>query len=177
MTIDALRTVLPPPASPVDPGDAGRWADIERQVGTPLPSDYKEFVAVYGAGKIGDLLLVLNPFARNKHLNLLVQIERHLEALRELRETGEDSEYTLFPEPGGLLPWGFSENGDILLWLTEGKPDLWPVVVNVGREPTYERFDMSMTDFLARVLTHQVRSEALPEDFPGQRPTFVPAAI
>lgn len=40
----------------------------------------------------------------------------------------EKCPYPFYPEPGGLLPWAGTDNGDRVCWLTEGQPDGWTVV-------------------------------------------------
>jgi hypothetical protein len=55
-----------------------------------------------------------------------------------------------------LLPWGTDENGNTLHWLTEGVPNDWPVIAE-SHDGEIERFDMSMTTFLAKALTREIR--------------------
>jgi hypothetical protein len=47
-------------APPVGGGDAIDWSALESQGGY-FPSDYKEFVAVYGGGDIDDILGINTP--------------------------------------------------------------------------------------------------------------------
>ena len=174
MTIDELRAVLPPPATPAAPATARDWTAIEGQVGSLLPPDYKQFVEAYGPGRIADFLMVFTPFAANANADLTQQVGRQVGALRQLRDAGQTSEYPLFPEPGGLMPWGVTDNGDILLWLRSGEPAAWPVVISVSGDIEFERFDLTMSSFLAQVLGGAVRTETFPEDFPGEARSFEP---
>jgi hypothetical protein len=140
-----------------------------------LPSDYKAFIERYGSGTIDHFLWVLNPFSANKNANLLEQRESILNAVRELKKDWPDQHpYNLFPEPSGLLPFGGSDNGDMVFWLTDGEPDEWRVVVNAARDPEYDRFDCNMTDFLAGILTRRIRSIVFPDGFPSPQPVFDP---
>jgi hypothetical protein len=108
----------------------------------------------------------------------LKQIEPVLSAIRELKKDWSDQHpYKLFPEPGGLLPFGGSDNGDTLFWLTLGEPDNWPIVVNAARDSDYEKFECDMTDFITGVLTRQIRCSIFPEGFPSARPAFNPMHI
>ena len=54
-----------------------------------------------------------------------------MEALREFRETAKCVfPFPLFPEPGGVLPWGYLRSPGVAYWLTgPGDPDEWPVVI------------------------------------------------
>jgi hypothetical protein len=175
MSVAALKEVTAPPVEPAETGRREDWRQVESTLGTALPSDYKEYIDTYGTGKLADFLLPLNPFSKNPHLNLIQQVPRRLGALRELKQQGGDRAcpYPLFPESGGLLPWGITDNGDVLYWRTEGRPDHWGTVVNESRGPEFEQFDEPMTDFVAGVLSKRIVCRIFPEDFPGPALAFV----
>jgi hypothetical protein len=175
MSIERLPQLLPPPTNPTGSGNHGDWEAVEAGL-TPLPRDYKEFVDTYGLGRIDGFVLIYSPFAQSPSANLLARGRQDLAALTELRNKYGKSEvpYALFPEQGGLLPFGTDDNGDGLYWLTEGDPDEWAVVVNEGRAPEYERFDMPMTGFLALILSKTIKCGIFPADFPDPRPAFSP---
>jgi len=123
MSFIDLLAVAPPPV-PRAAAAAYEWLDVEREVGTPLPSDYKAFIDRYGLGKLCDFIVVFMPSHENLHVNLSIQIRQKLDVLQELAsEWGEELPYSLFPARGGLLPFGATDNGDILYWLTSGSPD------------------------------------------------------
>src|ERR1035437_3681451 len=111
MSIESLLTILPPPPNPVEVPTSGNWNSTEMLL-RRLPGDYKAFVERFGTGSLGGFLWILNPASKNRHLNLLREMEPILNALRELRESGEPCPYPLHPEPDGLLPFGKSDNGD-----------------------------------------------------------------
>jgi len=131
------------------------WAAIEGEVGSRLPADYKlvaesfpygwfrRFVRVQPPERLSDYDQPLSEFASGQ-----------LEALREWRATGEVSfPYPLFPEPGGVLPWGHIRSPGLAFWLTgPGDPDGWPVVVSPEEFEYWDRFDGSMCDFLTEVV-------------------------
>jgi hypothetical protein len=171
MSLNSLLAILPLPQSPVEVPTTETWNATEMQLGR-LPEDYKSFVDRFGTGSVSGFLWILNPGSQNRHLNLLREKEPILSALRELRESGELCPYPLHPEPGGLLPFGKSDNGDALYWLTTGEPERWPIVVNAARDPAYERFECDMTDFLAGILTQRIRCSIFPGGFPRGSPTF-----
>jgi hypothetical protein len=171
-SIEKLLRILPPPLLPVD-GLLDNFGALEQRLGR-MPADYKEFIKRYGTGSIGRFIWILNANAHNSHLNLLQEMEPILGALRHLRRSGEPCPYRLYPESDGLLPYGKTDNGDVLYWLTVGKPERWPVVVNAAREPSYERFDCDMTGFLIGILTREIRSSIFPASFPSGLVTFEP---
>ena len=114
MAIEHLMAVLVPPVNPFETPAAGAWASVEGRLGVPLPSDYKRFIETYGSGNIGNFLWIFNPFSNNENLNLERQVVTQAEVLNELRSYGESVPYKPFPEQGGILPFGITDNGDLL---------------------------------------------------------------
>ena len=74
-----------------------------------------------------------------------------------------------FPEPGGVLPLGRTDNGDELYWVTQGQPDQWPVALVEARAALQEVHPMSVTGLLAALAANQLTSRVLPE-----RPAALP---
>jgi len=168
-----LTRVLPPPASPVDPGKREEWPSIEAAVELSLPPDYKDFVNRYGSGGIDDWIFIFNPFSTREYGNLRNEIAGCLGALRQLRdEFHEEIPYPIHPEPGGLVPWGCTSNGDVLYWVTRGPPSDWTVCINEGRGPEWEEYPYSMVGFLVKLLTGEITVRIFPDDVrlgPGSR--------
>ena len=174
MSIDKLTAVLPPPADPAE--NSGDWAAVEKELGTALPRDYKDYIAAYGTGSINGFIWPYNPFTSNRHLRLQDQARAELEGLRGTREKFPDLwPIALFPEKGGFLPWGKTDNGDALHWVTEGAPDQWTVVVTPARDPEFDLHPYDMTEFLARILTRDARCSVFPSKFPTGDPLFTPS--
>src|SRR4051812_10015812 len=123
-TVDDLIDLAPPPEWRLDAGSPAQWAEVERVIGTALPSDYKLIINVYGSGEFNDLFSLMNPFVPPGRGNLVSQALRdddssHLELYEEFRASSpEDCPYPTFPEPGGLLPLGGNSNGGYAYWLT-----------------------------------------------------------
>jgi hypothetical protein len=177
MSIERLLEILTPPPAPAEAPPGGAWAEVEGHVGSPLPDDYKAFVERFGTGRIDNFIWVFNPFSKNRHVNLVEQVEVRLDALKVLRdEFDEELPYKLYPEPSGLLPFAATDNGDVLHWKTDGPPNDWTVVVNESRAPEYEEFDTGMTGFLSDILTRARACRIFPSSFPGQSPTFEPVS-
>lgn len=168
MAISDLEAVMPPPntTSAIEPT---AWVEVEGSLGTSLPSDYKDFIGTYGLGRVAEFLCVLTPFSDNPNVNLSVQMERKLSALRELHAAGEKAPYPLFPATGGIMPFAVTDNGDVLHWETNGPPDAWHVVVNDARSPMYEVHNSGMTTFLAGLFSPDFDSAILPR---GLTPEF-----
>jgi hypothetical protein len=171
MDIDELYEILPRPLKPLETGSDEDWLRVAEQMGTRLPIDYVYFISSYGTGRINDFVGVSNPFSGNRNMNLIWQMSAVLSGLRELREHHPAYyPYPLYFEPGGLLPWGASDDGDYYCWLTKGSPDKWPVVT-VPRHADVEYFDMPMCLFLARAMKGQITSGAIPTYF-RENPNF-----
>src|SRR5262249_44977111 len=102
------------------------------------------------------------------------QLTVQLDALRKLRQTTEpDMPYPIFPEPGGVIPWGVTDNGDVCYWKTGlADPNTWTVVVNESRGPDWEHFKGTMTEFLSAVVSRIHVCSIFPDDFPSGTPEF-----
>ncbi len=77
-----------------------------------------------------------------------------LDTLREWRSEGHGRfPYPLFPEPGGLLPWGAVVEGGYAFWLTapSDDPDQWPVVIASQDCYVWARFGGPVSEFLVEV--------------------------
>jgi hypothetical protein len=105
----------------VEPGQPDSWAEVEAALGTGLPSDFKSFTELYGSGKVDDFLYLFNPFTAGQDGNLLAEKDRVLESYRQTRARfPERLPLPAFPNPGGVLPLGRTDNGDELYWVTTG---------------------------------------------------------
>src|SRR5829696_7595805 len=132
--LERLRELLPPPAEPVEAGRPDGWDEIEAALGTGLPGDFKAFTELYGSGMVDDFLYLFNPFAAGEDGNLLVETDRVLDGYRQTRARFPDRlPLPPFPDEGGVLPVGRTDNGDELYWVTEGDPDDWPVALLASR--------------------------------------------
>lgn len=168
MPIETLVKTIPLPAMPHEAFD-GPWAPVEARLGTALPQDYKDFVRLYGCGYFMAFMGVYVPRSRNAYVLLEHQVWSVCGAFR-----GEEFfDAPVWPAPGGLLPFGGTDNGDYLFWRTEGAPDMWRVVVWDRGMNAFETFDCDLTDFLAGLATGRVLPTAFPELLPCDAP-FAP---
>jgi hypothetical protein len=162
MSLSRLLRIVPPPHTPLEVGSEEDWSQIEAELGTRLPADYKEFIRCYGTGHFAGFYSVYNPFSLNKHVNLLEQV-------RTLGKTY--SEYRFepcplpFPSPGGILPWAGDDNGNYYFWTTGGAPDHWTVAIDEVRGSGYKTFDLRMIEYLLAIL--EKRIVPLASDYPG----------
>lgn len=172
-SLEALFSVVSPPENPMRPDSPIDWAGVEEALGTPLPSDYKEFVHTYGVGGFHygsfTFLYPYVPFAGP--LDFAVWAERVLAGYRQLHsEWPEIFPIPAYSEPGGLLPWGRTDNGQDLYWVTQGQPDEWTVAVV---DHDVETFSLPMTGFLAGWISGTLQPRFLP-DLPLESIVFRP---
>lgn len=138
-TLDDLVRLIPPPGDPV--GLGGDWQLAEAELGLVLPSDFKALAARYGDGSFDDISLLSLE-------ELVSSAQDLLGAAGEFREmVPEAVPFPLYPEPGGVLEWARSGNGDSLCWLTEGEPGAWPTAVWNPRDSA-QRHDLGAVAFL-----------------------------
>jgi hypothetical protein len=106
----------------------------------------------------------------------VVEKDRILAAYRQTRARFPDRlPLPPFPEPGGVLPLGRTDNGDELYWVTDGHPDGWPVALVESRAALQELHPMPVTGFLAALAANQLASSILPADVLGRpRHRFTP---
>ncbi|MFI6799676.1 SMI1/KNR4 family protein [Streptosporangium canum] len=158
-TIDELIRLVPPPTEPVDA--QGDWREVEAALGLELPADFKTLIERYGRGQFVDLITPLTPFGA--HDLLIQRAQRLLDRERSFRAKYPDEcPYPFYPEPGGLLEWAGTDNGDALCWLTEGEPDGWRVVVWNPRSVAYDASDVGAVEFLHGWLSGRITTPILP---------------
>ena len=140
-------------------GDPTKWEPVESRLGLRLPTQYKNLVDLMDTPILGDLV-VLTPDTENVHVHLIECGERILSADRTSRASWpEHYPFPLHPEPGGLLPWATTGNGDTLYWITrEEDPDKWPILATEARRPEFEVWFMSTSQFLHHAFSGKCRS-------------------
>jgi SMI1-KNR4 cell-wall len=175
--VDELRRLVPPPPGGTPPSPC--WAEVSARLGTALPADYVELLETYGGGQFDGYLYLLEPFAPNDSYDLMHAADVRAGALDLLWSNGEPRPSFLDAPGQRLLPWASGDGGEYCYWLvTPGiAPDRWPVVVNEGRGPGWEHFDLGCAAFLLAVLHRHVDSTILTaEDFPIYPHSFRPLA-
>jgi hypothetical protein len=171
-----LIELLPPPEIPVEA--SGNWANVERQLGTTLPSDYKWFIETYGTGGIcTDYINVLNPFAENPALNLIAHSKVTLDVYRrdQLETELRLNPHAVYPQPGVIFPWASSASAHEMFWLTRGDPDSWGVVFFDRNRIEFRTYEQTcMTQFLVTLLLGQMDGGKfkIPTKTPEIRPRF-----
>jgi hypothetical protein len=178
--LEELTKVVPPPKKRPRTARAANdaaWNPIERDLGTALPRDYKELVALYGGGKFKQFLWLLSPFSANDSINLLQRSLQRAEHDREFREQiPEEFPYSIFPEPQGLLLCAKTDTGAPIYWVTTGPVNRWPLLVQAPREPRNTlSFDGTLSEFLLMVLGGALHVPFFPAGYEKVPPIFAAA--
>ncbi|MET9383188.1 SMI1/KNR4 family protein [Streptomyces sp. NPDC002928] len=132
------------------------WNAIEHELGTRLPDDFKELAESIGVGEFSEYLYVdtsdkLDDFSV---LGDLASIRRALERRPVAVRVYEP--YQIFtPGEVGLLPWGRAvQEGVEFYWLAGGEnPSQWPILARLDPSEEWYRFDMTVSEFVFRMLT------------------------
>jgi hypothetical protein len=159
MAIEELLRVVSPPDQPLEKGDAEAWTKVQQTLGTPLPSDYRDFGIHYGTGYFDDpgrlIIDVWNPFSPGYH----EQLAGVCDSLRLELGLRSDTNvpYGVFPDQPGWLPWGHDMDGNFLCWLTEGEPEAWPIILLTPVRDSFQQLKLSLTTFLAGAFSRQLQ--------------------
>lgn len=166
MSIAKLTKLVPPPNKPISSGTGQDWAKVEKEIGTRLPQDYKDFIAAYGSGSFAQFYTVFNPFAESKWVRLADRVNDAPERLQDIHDDEPDFlPYDIFPKSPGILNWGNDGNGNDYFWLIEGDdPDAWPVIAFDCRGSGAEKHDCTLTGYLLGVMEKKIKP--LATDFP-----------
>lgn len=157
MAITELVAVVPPPEYPDESGSLDDLAGHEREMGLTLPADFREYAVRYGSGWFLDTFLGFkNPFVTNFAVATVAD-----GFCQRVFERGVVP-WPQFPSRPGLFDIGGNENGDRLLFLADGDPDHWPIVVvpHGATSNQFERWDLPFGTFLARAMLNDIRTVA-----------------
>jgi hypothetical protein len=162
----ALREMIgvPPAEAP-----AVDWDAVHSRLGLVLPSDYREFMDAYGPGTFG-VIRIMAPGAPDEW-NLFALLEQRCAQLQGA-ERYPPMDVPFYPEAGGVVSWGVTQDGRTLTWVPVGEdPDKWPVsLISANARRSVDRLN-SRTSFSALLLYYAEHDEsrdllsmAYPED-------------
>lgn len=177
MTIERLKVLMPPPAAPVFSGSVKDWAAFNDKVGLSFPEDYFALSNIYGSGRfLAGEFKIANPFDPDDE----GFATRELLTMRERKASAPDAvPYPIYPDPGGLYPFGIDGNGNTFLWLTDGVSDGWPIAC-FNSEDYSEVVNHRITEFLALLACNTLgirRRKFWGSDFPEDQLEFIPRRV
>ncbi|MEU4115407.1 hypothetical protein AB0F71_13035 [Kitasatospora sp. NPDC028055] len=134
------------------------WREVERGLGTSLPSDYAEYVGHFGPGGWSNYLGVLIPGVADSSSELVHQSTSLNELMEQRPIIREQQPFPIYPAPHGLLRWGNSSTAETFHWRVDSDdPHSWPTVVLGDTEEEVYEFHGPMTEFLAKLFDHRIR--------------------
>jgi hypothetical protein len=169
-----LRKLLPVPESPIDTDESVLAQNVE-VLNVQFPEDYLSYGRVYGSGTISVRSYsweIYSPF-RTSYPQF---VNDFVEAQSVYREAMDNFHVPLglFPEPGGLLPFGHRDE-KYFTWKTDGQPDDWKVVeIWLYEDDGYQEFDMGFTEFLISVLKRTIQIPGFKSDWKKTDISFTP---
>ncbi len=144
-----------------------RWPAVEAELGLGLPGSYKVLVERFGASSWQDFLHVLSPFDERRWRRVAATLDADRVSRREFPQ---HYPLPLYPEPGGLLPWAVTDNGDTLYFITAGPPDEWPTLIRGPRAPEFEVSFLPPALLVHNFTAGRFQSVILPSDYPDAEP-------
>ncbi|UDL97015.1 SMI1/KNR4 family protein [Streptomyces longhuiensis] len=171
--LNRLTEVLPRPSTPTQTPD---WDAAETALSTALPADYKELITTYGGGFVDGYLLLLEPGCANDVYDQL-KISAEREEANDALWQYEDKPAEMDADGNRLLCWATTDNGEYLYWLVQpgDTPDSRPILINDESGEVWERYDMTVPQFLTAVLSGEARSQIFWDEFPLEQHQFRPA--
>jgi hypothetical protein len=168
-SLSRLIGAIPPPQHPLETTGHVSLLHFTDGQQVVFPPDYLRLIDAYGSGDftsderygegtIGDILHLRNACAPGYQTCLMQESS----FLREYKESEGDRyvPYAVYPDKPGILPWGGADFRLSYFWLTEGKPEQWPVLLMHDLE-IWTRFDMPMTVFLEQLLFGEINCSCI----------------
>lgn len=160
-----LKKLLKKPNKVYSIGSEKEWSQIQKKLGIFFPKDYIAFINYYGTGGMGDFLWFLTPFEEDENVNYKKRSSIMLDAYQESKiKFPEYYFYKLYPEKNGLLPFGYTDNGDELYWLTKGNAEQWHIVIYESRSPEFYYYSMGLAEFLCKMIKGEISCEIFESD-------------
>lgn len=144
------------------------WSEFEKQYSIILPKDFKDFINFYGVGGINNFIWILNPFEKDQNINFITKKNILLSSYEHSKKQYPNLyPFDIYPSEGGIIPWGFTDNGDELYWKSSLIED-WLIVIYESRSSEYFEYDMSFTEFLYKLVTSQIRCDDIFEEYKSE---------
>lgn len=146
------------------------WEAVGERWPITFPADYRELVSTFGSGVFDNIVGVTSPIESKAALTAFT---RDMRAKLANARYNDSSPYRLFPDDGGLLPWGEAGDACTLFWRTDrGGPDDWTIVYCDASCSEWEEFDGSASEFLFELISGRIDSRLI-EFEPIENPKFV----
>jgi len=162
MYLEKLKTILKVPGKTYNIGNHQGWLEFEKNLDIKFPSEFVQFIETYGTGSINSFLWILTPYESNQNINIFHKAEIMRESYNYMKDMfPEDFSYSIYPDEGGLLPWGYTDNGDELYFNLNNDT----IVIMEARYSEFYEYEMGMIEFLYKLFVKEIKCNAFPEDF------------
>ncbi|GAA1076291.1 SMI1/KNR4 family protein [Kitasatospora gansuensis] len=162
-SVARLVELMPPHP---DAGDALDWDEATRRWGTDFPTDYRDFVSLYGGGSIGFGFHIGLPLA----VATGVRGPMTFEGLNEYGYGLLNLEPDEDPELRGRISWATDCSANHAFWNTsDPDPDRWTTLVLSGYGEWTDH-GCGMVDFLVGLMTEEITGMG---GFSPERPIFL----
>lgn len=151
------------------------WEQVEEQLATTLPSDYRTLVDVGGAGLGFNDLRLYSPGEPLRSHDLL-DSNGVFEDLLLFWEDDPEFRPADLPEDARLIAWASTSHGETLFWRVDAgnSSGVYPIYVEDGDGARWERFNLSTTDLLLGILHGTVSSQLFSDLFMDTEQVFRP---
>ncbi|MEY9966176.1 hypothetical protein ABIA33_004235 [Streptacidiphilus sp. MAP12-16] len=156
---------------PVGEGDRTfEWPAVEASLGgVALPSDYKTLVETFPRGRFQGAIRLIRPgdhgYPRTEYLGYFRSLLDHLSEMKLADQTA--CPYPIFPQPGGIIPWGERQQGDLVFWLPNGPDsDAWPTLVHDSERRIWQEVPLGVADLLLQAVKGKQPFYELDEEIP-----------
>ncbi|MGW7445179.1 SMI1/KNR4 family protein [Kitasatospora sp. NPDC054795] len=150
--LEEVRGIIGPPSGPGVPAE--RWHGLEAELGVELPGDFKTLAERYAPIEIGRSISLRGPAAQGWDLGKYI---------RETVVAYQDCEFTDenfpgfpaplgFGAPDGLIPIMSTAHGEEVFLLRTGTGYGWCIVVYVGDDDEFYRYDLTFAEWFCRYL-------------------------
>jgi hypothetical protein len=159
-------------------GDAHKaeWSRLKNELMIEVPQDYTTLVDAIGAGCFNNFLWLYSPFCTNQFLEFEYRLKTTEKFFRNMSQVeqlpSEILPFFWYPAPDGLVSWGGTDNGDLLLWSHDGRGAAHSVIVVCSRDLRWFNSGLGILEFLQRVLSGDLKVPLFPASFPGGPPSF-----
>lgn len=162
MYLEKLKSILKIPNQIYNIGNEKDWLRFQQKYKLNFPIQYVQFINTYGTGSINNFLWILTPYEENKEINIFQRANIMHESYEYMKNMfpGEFY-YNIYPDEGGLLPWGYTDNGDELYFDLNNNT----IVVMETRYSNFYEYKMGMIEFLYKLFIKEIRCNAFPKDF------------
>ncbi|MGO1056939.1 SMI1/KNR4 family protein [Crossiella sp. CA198] len=140
------------------------WQTVEDALGVRLPGDYKMFMERFSSGLFRGLVGLDNPIEGEWAWDgFRWDFFDTLDRARAWRDHDpEVLPHPIFPEPGGVIPWGGTNANHRFFWLPlSDDPDEWIVVFSTADFGQWGEFPGGMSKFVLELVSGDFRSQLI----------------